>query len=228
MNPLDENDEDFEITGEIPSNSATIVATDVKVDQVDEGTLQNIANNYFQNSDTDTKMVRPWIDADYAQKACIDSICQFALYKCMYEKCMFATNSMEKWFIHMKIHLQLIDHFKEKEMLEKFNRDNLIKFRECPYCPYHAKANHDFIRHVEEEHHRSIFQCVLCYYRTIEPDNMVLHMKKYHRANGRNEIYLCGKTREFEQQDEEILQQDFETNVKKILCGQGMQKYFLL
>lgn len=124
----------------------------------------------------------------------------------------------------MKVHFQLIDYFKDKQILDKSIRDKLIKFRDCPYCSYEARANHDMIRHMEEEHRRSIFQCAVCYYRTIEIDNMVLHMKNYHPASDRNEIYLCGKTREFEQQDDEILDQDVEINVKKIQCGQGMQK----
>lgn len=169
-------------------------------------------------------MVRPWIEGDYGQKPCINTMTQFALYKCMHEKCIFATNSMEHWFIHMKVHLQVIDYFTKENMLEKSTRSNLIKFRECAYCGYEAKANHDVIRHSEEEHHRSIFQCALCFYRTIEMDNMTMHMESFHSASVQNEVYLCGDTREFNQQDEEILDQDLETNVMKIQCGQGKMR----
>lgn len=215
-----ENDADFEITGETTGGATIYAADDIKVDPIDDRTLQSIANNYNQNDNANKQMVRPWI-GDNAQKPCINTITQFALYKCMDEKCIFATNSLENWFIHMKVHLQVIDYFKKENMLEKSTRTKLIKFRECAYCGYDAKANHDVIRHLEEEHHRSIFQCSLCYYRTIEMDNMALHMKNFHPANSQNEVYLCGDTREFNHQDEEILDQDFEINVTKIECGQG-------
>lgn len=168
------------------------------------------------------EVVRPWIEDDYGRKPAINVITQFALYKCMHEQCIFATNKLEQWLVHMTVHIQLIDFFKKQEVLDKSTRSRLIKFRECSYCGYEAKANHDVVRHLEEEHHRSIFQCSLCFYRTIEYDNMMLHMNTYHPANGgQQEVYLCGDTLEFNQQDDETLDQDVENNVEKMKCGQG-------
>lgn len=183
----------------------------------------DIYNNRIDNTSAEiqTKVIRPWIDYDYGRKLHTDQISQFALYKCMHELCIFATNSIQKWFIHMGIHLQLIAYFQSKGYLNTWTRSRLIKFRECGYCGYEAKADHEVIRHMEEEHRRSIFQCALCFYRTIEMDNMVVHMRKFHATSGRTEILLCGETREFEQQDDELLEQDCETHVDKIRCGQG-------
>lgn len=203
--------------GEKPSYSDRTAA--IKIDTIDEQALQYIENNYIQNATEHMQMVRPWINRDYVQKACIDPISQFALYKCMHEKCVFATDSMENWFIHMKIHLQYIDYLKNHDRLTKLNRSQHVKFRECPYCSYAARANHEVIRHMEEEHRRSIFQCSLCFYRTIEMDNMALHMKLCH--SGHSQVYLCGDVCEFEQQDEDVLEQDIEVNVAKIRCAQG-------
>jgi hypothetical protein len=196
----------------------------VKIDTIDNQVLQTIFDSYNE-ANTNSFPVRPWMDGDYALKLYIDEICQFALYKCMYEKCIFATNSIEKWQMHMSAHGQVIDYFQKKDNLQKNTRDSLIKYRECPYCPFTAKADHQVVRHMEEEHRRSIFQCAICYYRTIEMDNMVLHMQKFHP--NKKEILLCGETCEFLQQDEEIMLQDCE-NVKKIQCGQGKQLINLL
>lgn len=194
----------------------------IKVDAMDEKTLQNIVDGYKTDL-TNTVGVRPWMDGDYGRKLCINEICQFALYKCMHEQCIFATNSMKNWQVHMNVHCQLIDYFKQRDSLEKLTRNKLIKFRECPYCHFEAKADHQMLRHMEEEHRRSIFQCANCFYRTIEMDNMVLHMQSYH-PGAKKEILLCGDTREFLQQDEEILSQDCDSYVKRIECGQGKQK----
>lgn len=192
----------------------------VKIDPIDGQALQSVFENYDRN-DTNSFLVRPWMDDEHGlKKICIDEICQFALYKCMYEKCIFATNSIEKWQIHMAVHGQLIDFFKKKGALEKHVRDNLIRYRECPYCPFTAKADHQMVRHMEEDHRRSIFQCAMCHYRTIEMDNLVLHMQNHH-PNATKEVLLCGETREFVQQDEEILDQDCENCARRIPCGQG-------
>lgn len=199
--------------------SAENVMQMIKVAPIEEQILQNVFDSYGRN-DTNLFMVRPWMDDEYGlKKICIDEICQFALYKCMYENCIYATNSKTNWQMHMAVHGQLIDFFKSKGTLEKNVRDKLIKYRECPYCCFMAKADHQVVRHMEEDHRSSIFQCAMCYYRTIEMDNMVLHMQDYH-PNATKEVLLCGETREFVQQDEEILNQDCEI-VKKTPCGQG-------
>lgn len=224
MCEIDENDSDFEITGESRSNTApgSNYSANIKVDTIDDQILENVADNYNRNVAVHTHVVRPWIEGDYGRKPSINVITQFALYKCMHEKCIFATNSLEQWFIHMTVHIQLIDYFKNRNALDKNTRNQLIKFRECSYCGYEAKSNFDVLRHLEEEHHRSIFQCSLCFYRTIEDHNMLLHLKACHPAiNGQVEVYMCGFQREFNQQDDETLDQDVENNVKKMQCGQG-------
>lgn len=214
----------MEMIGDIPELDPTKNITMIKVDhQLNEETLKNVYDNFGLNETYKCK-VRPWIDYDYGFKLCIDDICQYALYKCMHAKCIFATNSVEKWQIHMGMHHQMMDYFDRQGCLFKQNRDKLIKFRECPYCQFEAKADHQVIRHMEEEHRRSIFQCSFCFYRTNEMDNVVLHMQEYHPKKDQKQILLCGDTREMLQQDEEILDQDCENHIKKIVCGQGKQK----
>lgn len=73
---------------------------------------------------------------------------------------------------------------------------------------------------MEEDHRRCIFQCAFCFFRTIEMDNVIVHMEKYH-SDKKKVVLLCGESREFLEQDEEILQQDCENFVTKIRCGQG-------
>lgn len=192
----------------------------IKVEAIDDEVLQKVFDSYNEN-DTNSFSVRPWMNAEYStKKLCIDKILQFALYKCMYEKCIFATNSMANWQIHMAVHAQLIEYFRKQDRIEKDTRDRLIMYRKCPYCCFGAKADYQLLRHMEEDHRRSIFQCATCFYRAMEMDSMVLHMQRFH-ADVEKEILMCGETCEFLQQDDEVLQQHCELYVKKLQCGQG-------
>lgn len=161
--------------------------------------------------------VRPWFSNDYAKKCDINTITQFALYKCLHHWCIYATDSEKKWKIHMGEHTHLLDALSNKELIGKDYLVKLAKFRECPYC---GDALHVEDRHMEVKHRRNTFQCAYCFYRTIETDNMVLHVETYHPNAGR-EILLYDIYREFHQEDEVILRNGCEQYITKIKCGLG-------
>lgn len=168
--------------------------------------------------------VRPYILGDYAKKRSINTMMQYALYKCMYDWCMYATNSETDWQAHMDRHLQLMDVITKKKLLTNEYRSQLIKFRECCYCGSEAQdkkhSAHQVCHHMEMQHSRNTLQCAFCFYRTVETDNMVSHMEVHHpKAN--HEILVYGIHREFQQKDEEILQDGCEQYIKKIICSQG-------
>lgn len=169
--------------------------------------------------------VRPWIEEDYARKPSINLFTQFALYKCMHEHCIFATDDEEKWNKHMDKHINVINVFAsmmkvQNETLVRQTRKELVKFRGCPYCNEEFNSNHSHHEHMEEVHRRSIFQCAYCFYRTIEMDNIVLHYEKYH-TNERFEVLMYGEIREYGQGDEESHRALCNQNVHKIRCAQG-------
>lgn len=171
-----------------------------------------------------TVTVRPWFLDDYAKKLNINVITQFALYKCMHGVCLFACDSEENWKIHMEQHLNLIDVLAEKKLLKREYRAELVKFRECAYCGSEPNEKTPLrmdavCRHMEMEHRRNTFQCAHCYYRTIEIDNMILHMEKYHRDSDR-EILLYGVNREFQDSDKDELEQCHQ-KIARIRCNLG-------
>lgn len=183
-----------------------------------------------------TVKVRPYIFGDYAKKRSTNTVTQYALYKCMFEWCVFATNSEKDWEIHMERHLQLMDALSKKNLLNNDYRSKLIKFRECCYCGSEAKEKqhsahekrhrmelhsaYQVCHHMEMQHSRNTFQCAFCFYRTVETDNMVLHMEAYH-ANANHEILVYDVHREFQQKDEEILKEGCDQYITKMKCGQG-------
>lgn len=175
-------------------------------------------------------IVRPYIFGDYARKLDINTITQFAFYKCMHGACLFACNTEENWKIHMEQHSNLIDLLGEQVKKNSNDKNELLKFCECPYCGYEPKRNKNIecrsldaiCRHMEMEHLRNTIQCAHCYYRTNEMDNIVLHMEKYH-PNCDREILLHGMRREFQDSDLEELKQ-CDRNVTRIKCD--LCKYF--
>lgn len=174
--------------------------------------------------------VRPWIYGDYAKKPSINLFTQFALYKCMHEHCIFATDDKEKWNKHMDQHLNVIEVCAsmmkiQNKPLFRTMRNELIKFRGCPYCGEEFKSNHSHHEHMEEVHRRSIFQCAHCFYRTIEMDNIVLHYEKYH-TNERCEVLMYGDIREYGEGDDESHDTLCDQNVPKIKCSQGKDGCF--
>lgn len=208
-----------------PTNEYSIETNAIKslkFDPEEAEKLVKVAESYNRIEEYKT-VVRPWIHRDYARKPSINLLTQFALYKCMHGKCVFSTDSTELWNNHMQAHIELMDALaKKKNNFGRADRNELKKFRECCYCTRESKANHEALRHMDEEHRRSIFQCAHCFYRCIEMDNMVLHNEAHH-PNQSKEILLCGNEREFEQKDESVLKEGPEY-VTRIKCGQGEKK----
>lgn len=194
----------------------------IKINAEEEAALKKVAGLYQQIEEYGVS-VRPWFELDYAKKPDINLITQFSLFKCMHEQCIFAIDSVELWIEHMEMHLKFIEVCMKEEVVHKTRRDEMKKFRECPYCGWLATANRTLIDHMHDEHGRSIFQCSYCFYRTCEMDNMVLHHETYHKEQPRD-ILLCGDQREFDATYADVMRNRCDDFVTKIRCGQGKYK----
>lgn len=140
------------------NNTAQPTENVYKIDPQAEEALMNAYQNYDQNLEYNHK-VRPWLD-DYAKKPTLYLMTQFSLFKCMHPKCLFATNDEDKWQVHMSKHIDMFDILTKRnqnQILQKTIREKLIKFRECPYCHYQAKADHQFMSHMVD-HCRNTYQ----------------------------------------------------------------------
>lgn len=193
--------------------------------KMDPGAAESLLNvfkdyNEFKELKPFELNVRPYIPEDYAKKLDINPITQFALYKCMQDACLFACNSENVWKIHMKEHINLYDALTDHQLLDDYNRSDFLKFRECSYCGSEPSMNHQVCRHMEMEHRRNAFQCAHCFYRTIEMDNMVLHMEEYH-SDLECEILVYDLQREFLQSDIDDLNSGCLQYINKIKCDLG-------
>lgn len=216
MPSIDQNDEKPATMTSITTNISGIA---YKIDAEEESALLSALNNYDQIRMDYKYLVRPWMD-DFAKKPIINLMTQFSLFKCMHEKCLYATDNMQSFEMHMAKHIDMLDVLTKRGMITKVTRDNHIKFRECPYCKNVEKfpTNFKTMAHMEQ-HCRNAFQCAHCFYRCREMDYMVLHYEQYHK-NKRYEILLCHDEIEFEQTDEETVRKSCE-NIENIKCGQG-------
>lgn len=196
----------------------------MKDDPAEEEILWNVANHYQQSIDYKFN-VKKWIGNRW-KKPIIECVSQVALFKCMHPACIYSTDERQDMAIHMNSHLTFMKVIARDTAgaLPKTTRDQQIKFRDCCYCDFEAHYNDELLEHIVDEHSRSIFQCSYCFYRCIEVDNIISHYKALHPAEKR-EILLCGDSKEFTQQDYEMMKDDCENHVEKFKCGQGKRTF---
>lgn len=164
------------------------------------------------------KNLRPWCINNDTKKCKMKTLAQYALYKCMNQWCTYATDSKENWKIHMDEHIFLLFELMRMELIggkDDVYQVKLAKFHVCHYCGDDSETEH-----METEHRGSIFQCSYCFYRTIEIDNLILHMEKYH-SNADRGVLLYKIDREFQPKDEAEIINGCKKNVTKIKCAIG-------
>lgn len=224
---VDQSDIDDDVIFVKDLQTAKFAASNIiEVDTDDENlslqALDAIANQYKEDDSDIAAMttIRPWIKDDTARKSRIHVITQFTFYKCMLAMCHFGTNSSKLFRKHMEMHEQVIKHFENYNLLgDGMRLEKLLTFRECPYCRHKSESNEQLLEHMENVHSASILQCAHCFYRSIEVDYMILH-RNVHHPNSTEAILLCGKKREFQSRDKDILRNAAQ-NVRKISCGQS-------
>lgn len=196
-----------------------------KIDAAEEQSLLNIHSDYDRITDVFKINVRPWMEGDYAKKPILTLYTQFSQYKCMHMKCIFATDDEEQWKKHMMKHLDIIDVLTKHGMIKKDEGRMHIGFRECAYCYAEAQSNLGFCQHMDITHRTSAYQCIHCFYRTNEMDNIVLHYETFHNDKSPEEfgrVLLCNEQQEIEDKDYDLIANDCGKNVKTFICGQGM------
>ncbi|KAL1399221.1 hypothetical protein pipiens_008376 [Culex pipiens pipiens] len=76
-----------------------------------------------------------------------------------------------------------------REMLEEISLHCLFKcilrkcWLECAYCDLIAPNSADLLVHIDTEHANCGFQCNMCFYRSRDPTNVVVHQKDHHPSS---------------------------------------------
>lgn len=129
----------------------------------------------MSNLKLNTVRLKPWTNmvTTKNQEHCrsmLEEKSLMCLYKCMSRSCAFTTNN--RFF--MEQHLQL------HENIHSNNTNSRKCWLECAYCDIIATNVNVLLAHIDAEHATCGFQCNLCFYRSRDPTNVVVHQKTYH------------------------------------------------
>uniref|UniRef100_A0AAG5DPJ5 C2H2-type domain-containing protein n=1 Tax=Anopheles atroparvus TaxID=41427 RepID=A0AAG5DPJ5_ANOAO len=97
------------------------------------------------------------------KKALID------LFKCMGNACAFTTND------GMEMEYHLLGHDPPNE-IESCTLS-------CAYCTTATTTPRGLVNHIRENHGPCRFQCLFCFYRALEAENVLYHQHYYHSAS---------------------------------------------
>lgn len=108
-----------------------------------------------------------------------------ALFKCMAIDCIFTTSDVDKMKEHLENH--------EESAADSFNAQiaDDSSWLECCYCEEVAGSCSLLVKHINEVHKTSIFQCPHCFYRSADQQNVILHTKKYHSNTEETFVFVC-------------------------------------
>ncbi|XP_062715340.1 uncharacterized protein LOC109400448 isoform X2 [Aedes albopictus] len=142
------------------------------------------------------------------------------LYKCMSRSCAFTTNN--RFFIEQ--HLQL------HENLYCSNTNTRKCWLECAYCDIIASNNNVLLAHIDAEHATCGFQCNLCFYRSRDPTNVVVHQKTYHPLGNvqKRILIMPDHLKSFGDDEWRAMQESLRKNVLPLHCTICKESFYIL
>lgn len=163
-------------------------------------------------SDTEMVSLKGWCNknTNKLQKNCkkmLRDICLYALYKCMDINCVFTTDNADHMLTHLRNH-------------ENNLSNEAPSWLECAYCDIMADSCTLLVKHIQDEHQSSIFQCPYCFYRSCVAHNVVVHLKLYHAAEKKSVLVCNGKPRMYST-EKALIEKSREENIRKLICTEG-------
>lgn len=126
-----------------------------------------------------TVRLKPWTNmvTTKSQEHCremLEEISLHCLFKCMSRACAFTSNSR----------LMMEQHLTNHDNVYRSGPTSLRKcWLECAYCDLIAPNSADLLVHIDTEHANCGFQCNMCFYRSRDPTNVVVHQKDHHPSS---------------------------------------------
>ncbi|XP_055632086.1 uncharacterized protein LOC129771950 isoform X2 [Toxorhynchites rutilus septentrionalis] len=171
--------------------------------------------------------LKPWTNmiTTKNQEHCLSMLEEtslLCLYKCMARTCAFTTNNRFFMEQHMSLHeamySSLATHATRKCWLE------------CAYCDLIAPNNIVLLTHIDSEHAACGFQCNLCFYRSRDPTNVVVHQKTYHPNSGvaKKILIMPENLKSFGDDEWRSMQESLRKNVLPLQCTICKDSYYIL
>lgn len=149
-----------------------------------------------------------------SQKNCkkmLRDICLYALYKCMETNCAFTTDNAESMLTH------LLNH---ENSPQADNATNVPSYLECSYCDVVKDTCTRLVKHIQEEHQSSIFQCPYCFYRSCVAYNVVVHLNQFHKSEKKSVLVCNGKPRLYAT-EKALIEKSRGENIRPLRCTEG-------
>lgn len=166
--------------------------------------------------DSELVALKPWGNnqTNKLQKHCkkmLRDICLYALFKCMDINCEFTTDNPDHMLIHLRNHENILS--------------NEPSWLECSYCDIMADSCALLVKHVQDEHQSSIFQCPYCFYRSCSAWNVVIHLKQYHSEEKKSVLVCNGKPRMYAA-EKALIEKSRVENIRPLRCTEGENFFF--
>lgn len=200
------------ISNVVSLNAATLGPISASITE----TVDNTGISKFNLKPWTTKT--PTLKSSQMCGVMLNEVSLFAPYKCMAVECSFSSSNAYAMLHHLRNHEKEIGQQNSSTM-------DTSSWLECPYCEEIADSCTWLVKHIQEEHTNSIFQCPYCFYRTCAAHNVIIHLKLYHPKD-KIHVYVCNGKAKSLQTDLNHIWKSRATNVRAINCGDGKSNYF--
>ncbi|XP_055535324.1 uncharacterized protein LOC129724436 isoform X2 [Wyeomyia smithii] len=173
-----------------------------------------------------TVRLKPWTNmvTTKNQEHCrnmLEETSLLCLYKCMARSCAFTTNN--RYFMEQHLNLHETRYVSGPSAPRKC-------WLECAYCELIAPNCTVLLVHIDQDHSTCGFQCNLCFYRSRDPTNVVVHQKTYHPTNltTKNILIMPDNLQSFGDDEWRSMQESLRKNVLPLHCTICKESYYIL
>ncbi|XP_058827439.1 uncharacterized protein LOC131687373 [Topomyia yanbarensis] len=173
-----------------------------------------------------TVRLKPWTNmvTTKNQEHCrnmLEEISLLCLYKCMARSCAFTTNN--RFFMDQHLNLHESRYVPGPSAPRKC-------WLECAYCELIAPNCNMLLIHIDSDHSTCGFQCNLCFYRSRDPTNVVVHQKTYHPTPNESKkiLIMPDNLRSFGDDEWRAMQDSLRKNVLPLHCTICKESYYIL
>ncbi|XP_062554397.1 uncharacterized protein LOC134219625 isoform X2 [Armigeres subalbatus] len=208
--------------------SATVISPHIQppaLAPVSISTSTNSAVSGMANLHINAIRLKPWTNMVTTKnrehcRNMLEDDALLCLYKCMSRSCAFTTNN--RFF--MEQHLQL------HENLHNIHAGSRKCWLECAYCDIIATNNNVLLAHIDAEHATCGFQCNLCFYRSRDPTNVVVHQKTYHPIGDvpKRILIMPDHLKSFGDDEWKSMQESLRRNVLPLHCTICKESFYIL
>lgn len=173
-----------------------------------------------------TVRLKPWTNmvTTKSQEHCremLEEISLLCLFKCMSRACAFTSNSR----------MMMEQHLANHDQVYRSGPTNLRKcWLECAYCDLIAPNSADLLVHINTEHANCGFQCNLCFYRSRDPTNVVVHQKDHHPASDipKKILIMPDNLKSFGDAEWRSMQESLRQHVLPLHCTICKESFYIL